>query len=122
MTTTLISKYRGTKEFLPVYCLLISAARSRDTVTYQQVAQIMGLLPQGHHMGAETGHLLGEISEDECRHGRPMLSALAVSVLGMPGEGFFKLATQLGRFDPSSGPTQRGFWEKERDAVYEAWK
>ncbi len=122
MTTTVISKYRGSKESLLVYCALITAAQCRGTVSYQKVADIMRLLPQGHHMGAEVGHLLGEISEDECRHGRPMLSALAVSVSGIPGEGFFKLATQLGKLDLSSGVTKEDFWQKERDAVYETWK
>jgi hypothetical protein len=122
MTTTVIPKYRGSKEFLLVYSALISTVRYRGTITYQKVAEIMGLPPQGQHMGAESGHLLGGISEDACRHGRPMLSAVAVSGSGVPGGGFFKLTIRLGKFDPSSGLTEREFWEKERDAVYDTWK
>ena len=122
MTTTLTSKYRGSKEFLLVYCALISAARSWATVSYQKVAEMMGLPPQGQYMGTEVGHLLGEISEDEHRHGRPMLSALAVSVTGIPGKGFFKLAAQFGKLDIASGMTEQEFWQKERDAVYETWR
>jgi len=121
MTTTVISKYRGSKEYSLVYCELITAARSRQTVTYERVAELMGLPPRGHYMGAEVGHLLGEISEDEHHNGRPMLSAIAVSVMtGMPGDGFFKLARSLGKLGASD--SEREFWEKERDAVYATWK
>lgn len=83
----------------------------------------MGLPPQGQYMGAEAGHLLGEISEDEHDHGRPMLSALAVSaVTGMPGEGFFKLARNLGKLTNSTLEAKGQFWENERNAVYAVWK
>jgi len=122
MTTTVASKYRGSKEFFLVYTALIMAARFRGTVGYQKVAELMGLPPQGNYMGTETGHLLGEISEDEHKYGRPMLSAIAVSTAGIPGDGFFKLARNLGKLAGTSTDTEREFWSSEKDAVYEAWK
>ena len=94
---TVPDKYRGTKEYRLVLTELITAARYRGTVTYQEIAPLMGLPPQGSHMGREIGQLLGEISEDEHVNGRPMLSAFAVSVEGVPGPGFFALARDLGR-------------------------
>ncbi len=54
-------KYHGTKEYLLVYSLLISAAQHRGTITYKEVAKIMGLPLSGQDMGQKTGHLLGEI-------------------------------------------------------------
>jgi len=77
-------KYRGSKEYFLVYCELIKAARYGGLTTYQAIAQIMGLPLTGHHMSAETGHILGEISEDEINHGRPMLSAIAVGASDRP--------------------------------------
>ena len=47
-------------------------------------------------MGKETGAILGEISTDEVRAGRPMLSAVAVKTTGRPGPGFFPLAKNSG--------------------------
>lgn len=116
-------KYRGSKEYYLVYSELIKAAQYGGTTTYQAIAQVMGLPVTGAHMGMETGRVLGEISEDELNKGRPMLSAIAVGVSGLPGQGFFGLAEQLGRLPAgASEEEKRDFWEQERDAVYEAWR
>ena len=115
-------KYRGTKEYLLVYCELIQAARYRGLTTYQRVAQIVGLPLSGNYMGSELGDVLGAISEDEIGLGRPMLSALAVGVSGVPGEGFYTWARKLGRLEETSREAERRFWEEEKEAVYEAWK
>jgi hypothetical protein len=121
--TTYPPKYRGKQEYLLVYAELINAARHRGTLTYQEVAEIMGLPPRGHHMGAETSHLLGEISQEEHEHGRPMLSALVVSsVDGSVGSGFFGLARDLAKLQGTTPAEERRFWEQGRDAVYAAWK
>jgi hypothetical protein len=113
------SKYRGTKEYSLVYTELIIAAKYRGTVTYQEIAKIIGLPLQGNHMGGEIGQLLGEISEDEATAGRPMLSAIAVSVDGSLGKGFYTLARQLGKLQDED---DQAFWEKERQLVYDTWK
>jgi hypothetical protein len=68
---TVSDKYRGTPIYFLVYCELLTAARYRGTVTYQEIAQIMGLPLRGSHMGKEVGHLLGEIAEDEHCQNRP---------------------------------------------------
>ena len=119
--TTVGTKYRGTKEFLLVYANLISAAQKRDMVYYNEVASILGIHQPGHHMAREVGQVLGEISEDEHRAGRPMLSAVAIATKGPPGEGFFSLANRLGKYSGSTLDDELSFWEHERDEVYRVW-
>src|SRR5437764_15237002 len=90
-------KYRGSTKYFHVLAELVRAAQYQGLTTYQDIAFIMGLPLQGSHMGAEVGHILGEISEDEVEAGRPMLSSLAVSIKEKPSEGFYNLARRLGR-------------------------
>jgi hypothetical protein len=112
-------KYRGKTEYFHVLAELIRAAQYRGTTTYQDIAVIMDITVTGSHMGKETGHILGEISEDEVGAGRPMLSAVAVNVHGIPSDGFYSLARELGLLKP--GRNERKFWEQQRDRVYEIW-
>ena len=80
-------KYRGTPKYFFVMAELVRAAQYRGVTTYQDLAVILGLPQKGSHMGREIGLVLGEIAEDEVTAGRPMLSAVAVSVSGRPGPG-----------------------------------
>jgi len=116
------TKYRGSKEYLLVCCELIRAARYRGMTTYQAVADIMGLPLRGSYMGAEVGHMLGEISQDELDHGRPMLSAIVVGARGSPGPGFFNLAREVGKLQDDSKEGEQRFWEEEKEAVYATWQ
>jgi putative zinc finger/helix-turn-helix YgiT family protein len=115
------NRYRGTPDYIRVLGELVRAAEYRGVTTYQDLAVIMGLPLQGAYMGKETGHVLGEICEDEVNAGRPMLSAVAVSVSGKPGPGFFALAKDLGRFSGGS-EEEESFWRQELQGVYETWK
>jgi hypothetical protein len=116
------NRYRGTTNYIRVLAELVRASEYRGVTTYQDIALIMGLPLQGAFMGKEIGHMLGEISEDEVKAGRPMLSAVAVSVVsGRPGPGFFALAKQFGRFGGESAEEEQ-FWRQELEAVYEMWK
>ena len=115
-------KYRGSKEYYLIYSELISAAKYRGTITYQEIAKVMGLPMRGSYMGSQIGHLLGEISENEVNSGRPMLSAIAVNVQGEPGSGFYSLARALGKLDKDSEGVDKEFWESELQAVYETWR
>jgi hypothetical protein len=114
------NKYRGTTTYVHVLAELVRAAQYRGTTTYQDIAVIMGLAIKGAHMGAETGQILGEISEDEVGSGRPMLSAVAVNVHGKAGPGFYSLAKDLGRM--RAGEDERTYWDREIQAVYAAWR
>lgn len=118
------SKYRGSTDYCLVHAQLITAARYRGTLTYGEIAEIMGLPPRGSFMASQTGHMVGEISEDEYNSGRPMLSAIAVSSTnGVPGSGFFELAQLLGKLAAdASEDEKRQYWEAERAAVYSTWR
>ena len=118
--TSIPNKYRGTMLYPRVIAELITAAQYQGVTTYQDVAVIMGLPLQGSHMGREVGYILGEISEDEVLAGRPMLSAVAVSVGGRAGPGFFALARTLNRL--AGATDENAFWDAERNAVYSTWK
>lgn len=114
-------KYRGSVAYHLVYSELIRAAQYGGLTTYQAIAQIMGLPLQGSHMGRQVGIMLGEITEDELAQGRPMLSAVAVGVNGVPGPGFAGLARELGKLDSEEKADEMAFWEAECAAVYETW-
>ena len=113
-------KYRGTITYARVLGELVRAAEYRGVTTYQDIAIIMKLPQRGAYMGAQIGHILGEISEDEFQANRPMLSAVAVNVQGKPGPGFFTLARELGR--PCREGEEQAFWAAERDATYATWR
>lgn len=115
-------KYRGTTTYFRVYAALVNAAECRGLLTYQEIAQIMGLPLSGNHMGREVGNMIGVISEDEIAYGRPMLSAIVVGVNGKPGDGFYDWASKLGRFEGEGKEARERFWQQEREAVYETWK
>lgn len=118
--TAVKDKYRSTTTYVQVRAELVRAAEYRGLTTYQHIAAIMGLPLTGSRMGVEAGHILGEISEDEVRAGRPMLSAVAVKVSRKPGPGFYKLARKLDRL--ATGVNDLTFWKQERDAVYNEWR
>jgi hypothetical protein len=113
------TKYAGSVAYAKVFSELLCALGHHGTVSYGRVAEIMGLPPRGNHMQLEVGHLLGEISEAEVRLGRPMLSAVAVTVNGRPGPGFLALARTLGRC--RRGTAAQTFWQKERKALVAVW-
>ncbi len=115
-------QYRGTREYALIFAELITAARYRGTVTYQELAELVGLPTHGSHMGAELGAYLGAISEDEVQQGRPMLSAIAVGKNGRPGGGFFPFAKELGRLASDEPADQQAFWEAEKKVVYATWQ
>ncbi len=116
------NKYRYTTTYFKVYAALVNAAEHRGLMTYQEVAQIMELPSKGSYMGREVGNMIGTISEDEVRLGRPMLSALVVGVDGKPSKGFFDWARQLGRLHSDDPGEEKRFWEEEKQALYQVWR
>ena len=115
-------KYKGQIIYQKVYWDLSQAAQYHGYVTYQEIAQLMGLHLSGNYMGKELGHILGEISQEEYSRGRPMLSALAIGANGLPGEGFFTLAKDLGNQFEDTPEERRSFWESEKKKVYWTWQ
>jgi hypothetical protein len=102
------------------YSLLINAAQHRGFTTYQEIAQAIGMETSGNHMGQVVSKLLELVSRNEVEHDRPMLSAVAVGVDGIPGDGFYKLAKDLELLEDDQDKTS--FWQAENKKVYEIWK
>jgi hypothetical protein len=77
--------------------ILRDVARRKTTITYSSLAAKVtrfALSPESYALH----ELLGEIARAEDAAGRGMLSVLVVHKRdGMPGQGFFKLAAELGR-------------------------
>lgn len=107
-------------EYHLVYSELIRAARHRGTVTYQELAHVVGLPISGNYMGKRIGDILGAVSWNEVQQNRPMLSALAVNTSGVPGSGFIPWAERLGRL--KAGDNETAFWENECKACYQKWQ
>lgn len=122
--TVATSKYRGTIDYFLVHAELTTAARYRGTLTYVEIADIMGLPATGSYMGSQTGQMVGEISEDEHSSDRPLLSALVVSSTnGLPGPGFFIMAQRLGKLSTDASDDEKHrYWETERADVYATWR
>jgi hypothetical protein len=111
-----------TVEYHLIYSALINAARYRGTVTYQELAHMVGLPLVGNYMGRRIGNILGAVSQNEVQHQRPMLSALAATTNGIPGGGFFTYAKDL-ELLKSDHPTDQGaFWKDQKRQCYETWQ
>ncbi|MBZ5486274.1 hypothetical protein HW452_01870 [Halomonas aquamarina] len=86
-----------------IHQLLQRAPESRLPMTYQQVAQALGLAPP--RTIQRVAQALEQLMREDVAASRPMVAALVVSRRGdaMPAAGFFELAVALGRFpnDPS---------------------
>ena len=117
-----MSKYLNTPIGRYVYTELTLAARYRGTLTYQEVAAMADLPMSGNHMGREVGLLLGEISREEHRQGRALLSALVTTSEGKVSKGFFDLVRQLGLLDSEEGAAEQRFLDQQRKAIYAHWK
>jgi len=76
---------------------LIERARVRGMMTYSELAEAITAIDFSAH-DVRLFSLLGQLSEEEYRAGRGMISALVVHKQGdmEPGTGFFDLAQELG--------------------------
>ena len=102
-----------------LYRVLVDIARKERTITYGEIANIIGLDMSNPLHRKEIGDLLGEISRYEVLHGRPMLSAVVIhKENNRPGKGFFQLAQELGIYD---GSDDSKFFVEELKKVYQHW-
>jgi len=93
-------------------------AQLGQTMTYQDLTrEISSITFNPDDFALKT--LLGEISTEEDSWGRGMLTVLVVHKTGdkMPGNGFFKLAAELGR---NTSDRER-LWSEELKKVCAAW-
>ena len=97
---------------------MIEVARRGRTMSYTELVQKITscyLEPRDSRLA----HMLGEISTEEDREGRGLLTVVVVHKTGdmKPGPGFFELAECLGR-DVSDAER---CWVEESRKVYEVW-
>ena len=78
--------------------ILIDVARRKGRIAYSELADQITAIDIGAH-DPRMFHLLGEISIEEEKAGRGMLTAIVVHKSGdmQPGPGFFELAKSLGK-------------------------
>lgn len=112
-------KYKGISEYHAVLERLKVIGSNRRQTDYSTVFAIMKLKP-GNQAAREAGHLLGEICDQMHKEGKPMLSALVVRQdTGKPGDGFFEMATKLGRLPANASEQEKDeFWKREVNAVF----
>jgi hypothetical protein len=100
---------------------MVAAVQSATgTITYGDLAKKIAAIyfePDAHIFH----ELLGQISKAEDAEGRGMLSVIVVHKTGeqrgQPGDGFFKLAQELGR----DVRDRLKFWATEFERVRRAW-
>ena len=95
----------------------VTAARQETTVSYSDLTKQIQAIQFAPH-DFNLFHLLGQISTREVEEDRGMLTAVVVTQEdGLPGQGFFHLASQLGLdvSDPDA------FWVSELRKVYSSW-
>jgi hypothetical protein len=97
---------------------MIERAKLRGTIPYSDlVAEINAVKLQA--FDKRLFHLLGEVSSEEDKAGRGMLSVVVVHKLGdmEPGPGFYELAKLLGR----NTSDKLKFWVDELHKVHAIW-
>lgn len=75
---------------------LQDCARAGSPMTYLSLAEALQL--DGPHRIHRLTLALEELVREDHLAGRPLLAALAVSRVGIPGRGFFMLLGALGRY------------------------
>jgi hypothetical protein len=103
-----------------VYQKLQDVARCGSYTTYSDIAPLAGL-DMGNPADRETmSRLLEEIARVEQVAGRPMLTAVVIHRAdNIPGEGFFTIAEEFGRFD---GGDKLPFWIISLNEVHDYWR
>lgn len=98
--------------------VLIEVARRKGRIAYSELVRNIKSIDLEAH-DPRLFHLLGEISSEEDKAGRGMLTAIVVHKSGdmQPGPGFFELAKFLGK-DTSD---ILACWVKEFNRVHDYW-
>jgi len=99
-----------------VRTLLSGRSPAYPFLTYQEVAEALGLTPPGTIQRVAAA--LEQTMREDVAAGRAMIAALVISRGGdMPRRGFFDLAVALGRF-PEDPRQHCAAWQAECAAVF----
>ena len=101
--------------------LLETAPRETLPMTYQQLAEALGLQPP--RTIQRVAQALETLMREDAHQGRPFIGALVVSRRGegLPAQGFFELAVELGRF-PADPAQHAEAWRQEFERVLATMK
>jgi len=98
---------------------LIEKAKAGELIEYGEFIYGGYGVARGQGAPWKIGDVLGEISENEYRAGRPLLSAICVlRASGMPSSGFWELNCIPQSIRNGTYAQQRAFWEAERHRVF----
>lgn len=99
---------------------MIEAAQNTRVIYYAELGELLDFSMDNPHHRTELGRILGEISTEEDSNCRPLLSAVVVHKEDhRPGEGFFKLAKELGKQKPYEDDDT--FYSSELQRVFDEW-
>jgi hypothetical protein len=102
-----------------MYDRLAEIAQRRGYTTYADVAPLVGLDMEIDADRNQMSILLEEIARFEEGQHRPLLTAVVIHRQdNIPGEGFFKIAKEFGRFD---GGDKLRFWIDALNEVHDCW-
>ncbi|WP_110686067.1 hypothetical protein [Salinicola aestuarinus] len=96
--------------------ILETAPREALPITYQQLAEALGLQPP--RTIQRVAQALETLMREDAEQNRAFIAALVVSRRGegLPAQGFFDLAAELGRF-PADPALQAEAWRDEFERV-----
>lgn len=107
-----------------IYEKLKEIARNRSIIHYKELATLFGMPFENSDDRNKLYDELYEISTNEHLEGRHMLSVVVVhepsfDILQLPGDGFFKLAIDLGKWN-GEGKKEKFFYD-ELKRVWDYW-
>lgn len=103
-----------------VYEKLKEVARAKKTTNYTAIGQMVSLDMENPSDRNKISEILDEINHYEHQYNRPMISAVVIRQdINMPGEGFFKCAHNLCKFQ---GEDNIVFWVHELSRVHNYWQ
>ncbi len=97
--------------------LLRECAAERRTVTYGELCDSLHAIRLFPRSRALLGMLHDVCSEEDAERGVMLASLVVSKATGMPGEGYFAFAAQLGR-DISD---REAYWRSEVERIYSAY-
>ena len=103
-----------------IYDRLREVARNQTYTTYTDIALFANLDMSVVADRDKISGLLEDIARHEQAAGRPMLTAVVIHELdNLPGNGFFTIAQEFGRFDESD---RLRFWIDALNEVHVFWR
>jgi len=100
-----------------IYPFLVALALARQVRPYKAVADLLQVTP----INVRIRMALQEIDAAETRLGHPLLCAVIIRQdTGVPGDGFFRNALELGR--DFADQDHEWFWDEELQAVFDFWE